>query len=217
VVADLPVHRTPGQGGVKCCFTYQRLEVDNAVRSDDMSKAQLLTMFAVLLLVTVGVSAEHQWGAADWMQPSLRDLPGVQVIVNSRAEPAGLSNEKIREDISLRLIEAGIPVMTQEQRIASTGAEYLQVGIDVDKVAGDQYAYYVRTELRQIVLLARNPALRVHATTWWVADAGVTDGTYVPVIQGVIREQVGSFLKACGHLPSSTPREPESRSAPTKD
>ncbi len=120
---------------------------------------------------------------------SLRGLQGVEVVVENPTEEArglGLSSEQLQGDIAKRLGESGVRVLTADDR--APGRPWLYVRVFVMKSSTlPLVVYYVAAQLRQDVILERNPDSRLGATTW---DVGVGGLAGEPVFANAVRETV---------------------------
>ena len=94
----------------------------------------------------------------------------------------GLDTTQIRTDVELKLRQAGITVLTRQERLSTAAAPYLYVNVQAIKSRANVYAFSANVELLQRVTLVRNPAMSIPATTW----------SATCIIGGVGSQKVGS-------------------------
>ncbi|MDQ6700742.1 MAG: hypothetical protein M3Z36_11225 [Acidobacteriota bacterium] len=125
---------------------------------------------------------------------------------------AGLTQERLREDIETRLREAGIAVDSGK---SSPGEPFLYLELSVlsgpdeakpsrkrkpsRKDANSLSPIYVRLELQQGVVLKRDPAASLITDTWHQTVIGYPEaGRVGEMCQSWARELTDRFLKAYG-------------------
>jgi len=157
---------------------------------------------ALALLSATVVSPLVGQGDDEDTRKTLAGLDGVQVWVGSTPDGAqrdGLDTVQLRTDVELKLRQAGIPVLSEQQSLSKVGAPGLALRLDVFRNPGiPLYAFRVKVEVQQVVRLARNPTLIVRAATWSsTGDIGTvgqtTLGSYV---RETVRDQMDQFINA---------------------
>ena len=146
-----------------------------------------------LLLVFTGASYAGEYG-----RESLEGMDGVRVLIegiDSKVEEDGLSENQLQIDVEQRLKKADIELLTHGAWLEAPGGQYLYVSVNaLPEPRTGGYAYFIRVELRQDVLLARDPALKViGATTWRQSRVGLVSAAAMP---GKIRSSVGGLVDA---------------------
>lgn len=156
----------------------------------------LLIIATVMLFTSSDIKPEFVVEDKD----SLRDIKSVFVAIEPiRAEAGnfGLTQEKIRADVELKLKGAGIKVLSDEEWLEVPGSPRLY--ININQVYNDQVGAFVcdmNVNFNQKVNLARNPGVSCMATTWWTSATGAVGGKEMEVkVRDTIKEQVDLFLK----------------------
>ncbi|HEY7129417.1 MAG TPA: hypothetical protein VH332_07075 [Nitrospira sp.] len=100
---------------------------------------------------------------------SLRGIVGVEVLVDpldSEIEQAGLSTDKLQEDIRQRIHKAGVKVLTERERLANPATAVLIVRVDTLHDRIGRYFYSADLLLTQRVKLQTRAETEVSAVTW---------------------------------------------------
>lgn len=131
-----------------------------------MKRSALLPL--LLLAWTATVCAD------EFTRQSLKDMKGVRLLIEV-GQDSGLKEVTLQEEIAQRLTGAGLRLLDHDTWLATSGGQYLYVNVDaLCPSTAAVCAYAIRVELRQDVLLARTPALKVHgATTWGSTRVGI--------------------------------------------
>ncbi len=149
------------------------------------------TVFAALALLSAAVvSRLVGQGDNESTRNTLAGLTGMYVLVEhipDEAERDGLDTTQIRTDVELKLRQAGITVLTQQEWLSTAAAPYLYVNVQAIKNRANVYAFSADVELRQRVTLVRNPGMSILATTW--SATGII-GTVGSQKLGAVREDV---------------------------
>jgi len=131
---------------------------------------------------------------------TLKGIAGVYVLVEGLGpdeEQDGLSENRIRADVELKLSMTGIKVLTREESFNAPGKPYLYVNLNAMKISGiSNYVYSVRIELNQDVWLDRDPKVRVSAVTWDVGNVGTVGTSRIDTIRDKIAYLVDMFINA---------------------
>jgi hypothetical protein len=147
---------------------------------------------------TIGLSGAGSWAANDeHTRATLRDLEGVQVVVEGLGpdvERAGLTKQQLQTDVELRLRQAGIRVLTKEERVP--GRPWLYVNVNVSVGASGLTAYNIHIGLMQNTHLEVNDSFAI-VTTWdydYLASAWVAN---MPTqVRTNLRDAVDTFINA---------------------
>jgi hypothetical protein len=166
----------------------------------------ILITIAFTLVILNSVAFAVDGGAIDFAEQyrrnSLRDLPGVRVLItdlNPEAERDGVVKEELQTDVTSRLIRAGIRVLTEEEWHKIARAPLLYVKVSALKGSDSAYAYHVNVELYQRVSIEQNPStsLVAFAATWSAGSIGISDTPRLKgLVIGSLRDKIDEFIKA---------------------
>ena len=148
-----------------------------------------------LMLAWVGVGGAGQ-RFKDEIE-SLKGLAGVEVFIeipNPEIGKDGLSNGQLQTDAELRLRKVGIKVLSEEENIKTPGMPILYVKVSSVKNKDGLYAYSLKVELLQSVVLSRDRSLELMAMSTWRADQLATVG--VNNMPASVRSEVGDLIDA---------------------
>jgi len=130
---------------------------------------------------------------------ALRGLSGVYVMpenpLDDDAIRGGLSKDAIRNEVELKLRQAGIRVLSTEEWEQAPGKPYLQVWPKVLKgVVLGGYIYHISVEFKQHVSLMRTPDIKVFGATWSTEHMGYTPD--LKDIRDRMKDRVEKFIDA---------------------
>src|SRR5438552_16088659 len=121
---------------------------------------------AIALLCAVVVSPLVGQGDGPDSRHTLAGLRGVYVAVgdvDEDAEQKGLSKARLQTDVELKLRQAGIRVLTEEEVGRTPGLPYLYVTVNTlhprEPSLSGVYAFAVSVELVQTICLHRSPSM----------------------------------------------------------
>ncbi len=150
---------------------------------------------AVLLLASPGVKAE-------FVVEDKETLRGIKAIfvaiepIRPEAEKFGLTQDKIRSDVELKLKRVGIKVLSKEEWLKIPGSPRLY--ININQVYNNQVGAFIcdmNVNFNQKVNLTRNPDVSCMATTWWTSATGAVGGKEMEEkVRDTIKDQVDLFL-----------------------
>jgi hypothetical protein len=139
---------------------------------------------------------------------SLGGLKGVAVAVellSPEIEKEGLRTEDVKRDVAVRLRQAGIAVLTEEDLLREAGTPCLSVWLMGSKTGNELYACSIRVELSQKVILERSPSVHAMASTWNVTSFGFVGMNPLRSIRNYLNGPLESFINA--YL-AENPKEP---------
>src|SRR2546426_5377535 len=117
--------------------------------------------------------------------------------IPDEAERDGLDTTQIRTDVELKLRQAGITVLTQQEWLSTAAAPYLYVNVQAIKNRANVYAFSANVELRQRVTLVRNPAMSILATTWSATGfIGMVGSQKLGSVRNDVRDLTDRFINA---------------------
>jgi len=121
---------------------------------------------------------------------SLYGLEGVCLVVeglNPVIEKNGLATSRLQADVEEELSKAGIPALPKE---GWPTTPVLYVNVNAHKL-DELFFYSIHVELHQLVILARDPAIEMQATTWNVGSIGLVN---LYEIRGAVKEHIKEFI-----------------------
>jgi len=151
----------------------------------------MMFLAAVLLIGTASPTVRAD--DSEESRVSLKGITAVHVLVEDLHDDAariGLTKESIQTDVELKLIMAGMHVVTREDWLKLPGAPRLYVNVNVLP----PQAASIEVELDQNVLLQRNGQLVISANTWNLS--GVLANPTSQGIRNQIKDRVDKFLSA---------------------
>lgn len=154
-------------------------------------------LIAAVLLLTAICAAQ---GDTEYTRPSLRGIQGLGVLIEnlgSDVEAAGLHEADIQTDVELKLRLAGIKVITVPESYKQPGAPRLYVIAHVNLSNQQPIIYAISVQLQQGVVLERNSALSISATTWSSSPiVELFPFRDTQKIRDMIRDRVDQFINA---------------------
>jgi hypothetical protein len=130
---------------------------------------------------------------------TLRRVEGVQVVVASVApavERAGLTRQQLQTNVEFQLQQAGMRVLTYEERHAMPGAPWLYIHVNVVLSPDVRLVpYHIRVELRQGAIL-QTYLYQADVSTWNAGETGVVGKTQLASLRTYVRDRVDEFITA---------------------
>ncbi len=136
------------------------------------------------------------------LPPPLQNLVDVKEVyvrvhaLQQDAEPAGLNEEQLQEDVEFRLRLAGIKLCSGQEWHAYKGIAFFQVIIDTASAYDSpNMAFHVSVELSQDVQLDKYRFTPVNATMWHDSKVGMSLNTDFPErVRQDVKELMDKFL-----------------------
>ena len=158
-------------------------------------KTKILMLMGLSLLVTV--TEARPTGDGD----NLKGLRGVEIVVemseNSETllQKDGVGESQLQTRLEVKLREAGIRVLTQEQGGKTPGRPYLYLNINSTKIQGNPpvASVAIALELQEQVLLQRGKK-SASAATWSTATVGTVPADDVRSIYDRVGDLVDEFI-----------------------
>jgi hypothetical protein len=142
---------------------------------------------------------------------TLGGLKGVYVAVEDldpEIERDGLTKIQIQTDVELKLLQAGIKVLSKKEWKQEKGSPYLYVNAHIMKVMNDVYIFNITTEFIQEVRLVRNSSIKAPAAIWSAEILGISD--HVQDVRDPAKERIDKFISAYLSVnPSQAPAKME--------
>ena len=155
------------------------------------------------LLVTALVPAAVQAQDTEWNRYTLEDLGGVFVCfeVNDACEAAGVSQATYEADVSLKLMDSEVGVLTMEEMLAHPAMPELRVSLDCadgSNGASGTTAWSVALRVQQSAQMLRNTQITLpEAVTWFSSEIGASSqGSTADAVGNALMRQVGAFADA---------------------
>jgi len=165
-------------------------------------KKSLIILIVVFLSFLIFTSGCFAIGDDQYSRPSLKGLKKVSVVVQIEKplsedfKKVGLTEERIRTGIELKLREAKIDVVYATD--LTPEAPILHVDINGSNKNGKTYSFLIELELWQRTFLKRDPKLEVIAGTWSTGVFGSGQASNMANdMMGLINSMMGTFVKAC--------------------
>ena len=140
-------------------------------------------------------------GDDKYSRPSLKGLRKLAVVVQIEKpvsddfKKVGLTEERIRTGIELRLREAKIDVVYRENLPSDT--PILHVEVNGSKRDGKTFSFLIEVELWQKSILKRDPKIEVMAATWSTGVFGLGSASSIADdMMGWINGTMDTFVKA---------------------
>ena len=162
---------------------------------------QRIMIGAIILMAYLNLGATNSLGEENkFSQFTLAGLKGVYLIVNEISlaiEREGLTKNLLKRAIKLKLRQADIRVLTEEELLFMPGKPCLYLSMHAVKNSEFSfYAYWTSLELRQLVRLERDKNIKVFAITWSVRSIGMLNVKELSKIRESVRELVDRFINA---------------------
>jgi hypothetical protein len=134
---------------------------------------------------------------------TLIGIPGVNVVIEelqpgirAYGQKNRLQREQMKADVEAALKKAGITVLQYDQWLKSTGKPFLYIVVNTHEYEKYWYSYDIRVELRQLVSLEANPAIKTIAPTWSVSMTGNTNIGRLNSIKDNLNVLLAKFAEA---------------------
>jgi hypothetical protein len=154
-----------------------------------------------VLSLLVSTSTVLAIGDDKYSRPSLKGLKKLSVVVQIEKQVSddfkkvGLTEERIRTGIGLKLQEAKIDVVYTENLPSDT--PILHVEVSGSKKDGKTFSFLLEVELWQKSFLKRDPKIEVMAATWSAGVFGLGSASNIANdMMGLINEMMDTFVKA---------------------
>jgi len=166
-----------------------------------MNSKRYLIISIVALSLLVSTSTVLAIGDDKHSRPSLKGLKKLIVVVQIEKpvsddfKKVGLTEERIRTGIELKLQEAKIDVVYTENLPSDT--PILHVEVSGSKKDGKTFSFLIEVELWQKSFLKRDPQIEVMAAPWSAGVFGLGSASKIADdIMGWINSTMDTFVKA---------------------
>jgi len=148
-------------------------------------------------IVVLSFNSGLAYGSSSIQRESLRDLPGVTVVVEeipADAQADGLSEELIRTAAERSLQSRGTRILTPAEQATTPSKPSLYVRVSTYRTQTNQYVYVVTVALKQSVVLAHRPQRKMFASTWEQGVIGTPGANSLGETTKVVEELVSTFV-----------------------
>ena len=166
-----------------------------------MNSKRYLIISIVALSLLVSTSTVLAIGDDKHSRPSLKGLKKLIVVVQIEKpvsddfKKVGLTEERIRTGIELKLQEAKIDVVYTENLPSDT--PILHVEVNGSKKDGKTFSFLIEVQLWQKSFLKRDPKIEVMAATWSAGVFGLGSASKIADdIMGWINSTMDTLVKA---------------------
>jgi hypothetical protein len=159
---------------------------------------------SVLLgLVTALVPLSAQGQDTEWNRYTLEDLGGVHVRfdVADACQAAGVTAAMYEADVSLKLMDSEVGVLTMEEMLEHPAMPELRITIDCangSNGSSGSMAWSVALRVQQSAQMLRDTQITLpEAVTWFESEIGVSsEGGVADAIGGALTREVDGFVEA---------------------
>ena len=135
---------------------------------------------------------------------TIKGIKAVRIIVEEfqpnlqkYTDRLGPTAAQIHRHVERKLHEGGIRVVEGDEWLKVPGRPVLYVSINTHETEKYSYAFDIKVELRQVVLLAAYPQIKSLANTWSINVTGVTNIGNLQVITHDVGVLVDRFIQVC--------------------
>lgn len=161
------------------------------------------TVFLGLTLALCSAPAVLEAQDTDWNRYTLEDLGGVfiRIEANPACEAVGITPAAYQADVSLKLIEAEVGVLTQAEMLALPALPELRISLDCAGGSGalsGSIGYSVGLRVQQAAQMMRDGQITLpEAVTWFSTAVGVaTPGGAADAVGTTLMNQLDGFATA---------------------
>jgi len=165
------------------------------------NKKCLIILALVFLNLIISTSVVFAIGDDKYSRPSLKGFKKLIVVVqiekpvSEEFKKAGLTEDRIRAGVELKLQEAKIDVVYVED--LSSDTPILHVEVDGSKKTDKTFPFLIEVELWQKGFLKREPKVEVVAGTWSTGVFGLGSASNIANdMMGLINSMMDTFVKA---------------------
>lgn len=126
---------------------------------------------------------------------SLRGLQGLFILVEPltpEIEKAGISRNQFKQEVELKLRQAGLRVFNEGQGMEDPARPYLYINLNAYSWREEViYGYSLKVDLNQLVFLNRDPKIGCFGTTWYSGSAGIIGANK---LKGFLRTELADLI-----------------------
>lgn len=156
-----------------------------------------------LLVFFLALPAWAEAQDTEWNRYTLEDLGGVFIEFESNdvCDAAGVNAASYEADVSLKLMDADVGVLTQDEMLAHPALPELRISFDcasgTDGASGTM-GYVVGLRVQQVAQMLRDTQITLpEAVTWYATEVGVTShDAAVDEVGATLMELLDGFAAA---------------------
>ncbi len=153
-----------------------------------------------LLCLSVLSAGQARGQDTEWNRYTLEGLAGVYVRAeaNQGCEGAGVVAESVGTDAAAVLEEAGVPLLTEREMLASPGLPELRVTVECGGGVAGVVGYSVSVRVQQATQMIRDNQITLsEAVTWWTTGVGVAQaGLAAEALSDELQSRLAAFAEA---------------------
>ena len=156
-----------------------------------------------LVLATIGVATSVSAQDSEWNRYTLEDLGGVfvRIEVGEACAAAGVAASSYEADVSLKLIESEVGVLTQAEMLANPAMPELRASLECATGTGGvdgSVAWSVGLRVQQVAQMLRDTQITLpESVTWYSTDLGVsTSGAVADAVGASLLAEIDKFAEA---------------------
>lgn len=161
------------------------------------SKCSVFTILFLALLTAPGLAEDSEVSRA-----TLTGMEAVRIIVEEFqpdlqrfTDKLGPTPAQIHRHIEQKLRDGSIRVVEGTEWLKVPGRPVLYVSVNTHETEKYSYAYDIKVELRQVVLLEADPQIKSLANTWSINITGFTNIGNLQVIKNDVGVLVDRFIQ----------------------
>ena len=147
-------------------------------------------------LQKLALSAKRVWPDGAELLQGLEGVFVSVVFIQPKAEKYGLTKKALQTDTKLQLRQYGIKVLTKEEFVSTPEGPCLFINVNVDiREEIPTAAAVIRVELREAVLLLREPTRIYYSASTWQRDSVLLVGLdRIKYIRESVKDLVNDFI-----------------------
>lgn len=114
----------------------------------------------------------------EWNRYTLEGLTGLHVVAetNEGCQGAGLADAAVRTDAEAALRDAGVPLLTRDEMLATPGLPELRLTLECGGGVSGVVGYAVSVRVQQATQMIRDAQITLsEAVTWFATAVGVAE------------------------------------------
>lgn len=153
--------------------------------------------FALMTFLLLGLPVQVWSDDGVLARATLKGITAIRVAVEKlppEAERDGLTRDQLQTDVEARLRKAGIKVTSTS--VENKVSPYLHLNVSTVKNPPGFYAFNIRLEFNQGVILERNRNVLVPAPTWSIDFLGTVGAQRLRDVRSTVAAGLDKFINA---------------------